>query len=238
MSTQNPVSLAGFLERLAYSGKASAKQFLQDAGQEGKQLLILAEQQGLILSHHEYDFTISPFGKSALRRLRTLDDKHAKNVPSRKTAPAQQEKRMMPPVIKGQDTPLAWLASRRDAKGFPLIDEAQVMAGERLRSTFDQAQKQLSIKSNWSAQISYGGPSKHDYTFESQASRHLQATFSVIGPELSPVLLAVCCHGIGLQELEKQERWPARSGRIILRLALQRLVSYYKQLDTYSKSGR
>ena len=61
----------------------------------------------------------------------------------------------------------------------------------------------------------------------SARTRFLVAIDSV-GPELSDVLLRVCCFLEGIGEAERQMDWPARSGKIVLRIALDRLVLHYK----------
>jgi hypothetical protein len=37
----------------------------------------------------------------------------------------------------------------------------------------------------------------------------------------------VCCHLKGLEEAEKTEGWPQRSGKVILQIALTRLARHY-----------
>jgi hypothetical protein len=48
-----------------------------------------------------------------------------------------------------------------------------------------------------------------------------------VGPELSGVLLDICCHLQGLSDAEKSRGWPQRSGKVILQIALSRLARYY-----------
>lgn len=48
-----------------------------------------------------------------------------------------------------------------------------------------------------------------------------------VGPELSGILIDVCCHARGIEETERQANWPQRSGKIVLQLALTRLARHY-----------
>ena len=49
-----------------------------------------------------------------------------------------------------------------------------------------------------------------------------------LGPGLSDVVMRVCCFLEGLESAEKRLGWSARSGKIVLKIALQRLLSHYQ----------
>ncbi|MCB1366035.1 MAG: helix-turn-helix domain-containing protein, partial [Rhodobacteraceae bacterium] len=50
-----------------------------------------------------------------------------------------------------------------------------------------------------------------------------------LGPGLSDVALRCCCHLEGLEQAERRMGWSARSGKIVLRIALQRLRRHYDE---------
>jgi hypothetical protein len=50
---------------------------------------------------------------------------------------------------------------------------------------------------------------------------------SALGPGLSDIVLRCCCFLEGMEIAEKRMGWSARSGKIVLRIALQRLRQHY-----------
>ena len=48
-----------------------------------------------------------------------------------------------------------------------------------------------------------------------------------LGPGLGDVVLRCCCFLEGMEAVERRMGWSARSGKIVLRIALMRLKSHY-----------
>ncbi|MEL7000696.1 MAG: DUF6456 domain-containing protein, partial [Pseudomonadota bacterium] len=53
------------------------------------------------------------------------------------------------------------------------------------------------------------------------------AALGSLGPGLADVTLRTCCFLEGLEACERRMGWSARSGKIVLQLALQRLADHY-----------
>lgn len=134
------------------------------------------------------------------------------------------------------ESPLTALARRRDRDGQPFLDAALVAAGERLREDFELAQMGPRVSQNWERFLTGGGRGGFAAgggagEGHAAARDRLARTLSELGPGLSDVALRCCCYLEGLETAEKRMGWSARSGKIVLRIALQRLRRYYDDLS-------
>ena len=48
-----------------------------------------------------------------------------------------------------------------------------------------------------------------------------------LGPGLSDIVFRICCFLEGLETAEKRLGWSARSGKVVLKIALERLAMHY-----------
>ena len=114
-----------------------------------------------------------------------------------------------------------------------MIAPHQLQAGERLRADFTRAHLMPRTTSNWSSPMSSGGRRDGgnragDFTDAMIAARQrVNQALEAAGPEFSGLLLDVCCFLKGLADLEQERGWPARSAKVVLQLALDRLARHY-----------
>jgi hypothetical protein len=128
------------------------------------------------------------------------------------------------------ESPLIWLARRKGTDGRPLIETHQFQAGERLRADFTQALMMPRTTTNWNAPLSgrnRGQTSGHVAERVVAARQRIRHALDVVGPEFSGVLLDVCCFLKKLDLVERERQWPARSAKVVLQLALERLARHY-----------
>jgi hypothetical protein len=61
-----------------------------------------------------------------------------------------------------------------------------------------------------------------------RAKERFQAAVDAAGPGLSDILWRVVCAGEGMRDAETALGWPARAGKLVLTLALDRVADYYR----------
>jgi len=133
------------------------------------------------------------------------------------------------------ESPLIALARRRDREGAPFLADELVRAGERLREDFELSLIGSSVTQNWdqfltgsidgAARVGGGTPGG-----SASARQRLDMALRDLGPGLSDIAIKCCCQLEGLERAEKRMGWSARSGKIVLRIALQRLKRHYEML--------
>ncbi|MCV2870022.1 helix-turn-helix domain-containing protein [Defluviimonas sp. WL0002] len=132
------------------------------------------------------------------------------------------------------ESPLAALARRRDRDGELFLTQDLVTAGERLREDFELAQMGPRVTQNWDKFLTgsdRGAPQPgHGMSEGSARARdRVAAALRELGPGLGDMVLRVCCFLEGLEAAEKRLGWSARSGKIVLRIALMRLMRHYEE---------
>lgn len=133
------------------------------------------------------------------------------------------------------ESPLMALSRRKGKDGSAFLSEGLVIAGERLREDFELAQMGPRLGQNWERFLTPGGRGslgggRGPAEGPSDARGRVQAALAELGPGLGDVVLRCCCHLEGLEAAEKRMGCSARSGKIVLRIALQRLDQHYTAL--------
>jgi hypothetical protein len=131
----------------------------------------------------------------------------------------------------GSESPLTALARRRGPDGKPFLPPGFVLAGDRLYEDYVLAGVRTSDLLGWDSPEAL--QPHYDNARSLQDNRRRQALLrtldavSDLGPSLSEVALRCCCLREGLEATEKRLGWSARSGKVVLRIALQRLDLFY-----------
>ena len=130
------------------------------------------------------------------------------------------------------ETPIAWLARRRDADGRPLLSAVEVAAATRLRDDLDRCgvvgrltADLGALPRGYSKGAAYRGldPAERSLWAKARVAEALDAA----GPGLREVLERVCLQDTALEAAERTLNLPRRTGKTLLKLALQRLAAHY-----------
>lgn len=133
-------------------------------------------------------------------------------------------------LVDEAESPLGWLARRRGRDGRPLIDATELQAGERLRADLTRAGMLPRVTSDWSRVLApgQGGRAALSYPQAVIAARQrVRRALDAVGPDFSGVLVDICGFLKGLEAIESERRWPARSAKIVVGLALRQLARHY-----------
>lgn len=138
------------------------------------------------------------------------------------------------------ETPVSVLGRRRDKDGKLFLAPELVSAAERLREDFELAQMGPRVTQNWERFLTGGDRAsfRSDSTLPEgprAARERVAAALRELGPGLGDVALRVCCFLEGIETAEQRLGWAARSGKVVLRIALQRLHRHFEA--TYGRSG-
>ena len=107
-----------------------------------------------------------------------------------------------------------------------------IEAGERLREDFELAQMGPRITQNWERFLTAGGergmtPGRGPAEGPQDARVRVAKAMEALGPGLSDVVFRICCFLEGLETAEKRLGWSARSGKVVLKIGLERLAMHY-----------
>jgi hypothetical protein len=176
---------------------------------------------------------ISPAGRARLRRRMARDrearffEQHREVVETEiELAGAKQRVR-----FDASESPLEWLRRRRDRDGAPLVDERSYEAGERLRRDLTAALMLPSITVDWSRPSVDVSRSPGEAGAVSDAvvgaRQRVGKALDALGPDFSGLLVDLCGFLKALERIERERGWPARSAKVVIKLALARLADHY-----------
>jgi hypothetical protein len=181
------------------------------------------------------DGALSPTeaGRARLRRLREPEHPHLAQHADLERRVIDHDGAPVEMLVDANESPLAWLAKRKDKDGKPLLGAASVQAGERFRVHFMLGQLSPRVTSNWAAPLAgdrrsgqRGGAAELSDAAAS-ARQRVGHALDAVGPELGGILMDVCGFLKGLEQVERERGWPPRTAKIVLGLALERLAAHY-----------
>ncbi len=185
-------------------------------------------------------YFITNTGRAALRRLTAQDENRASGFAERRVDPqddagwdiAAMEGNSRP-LLRGyaNESPLVGLARRKDRDGNPFLPRDLVAVGERLREDYELVEVGMGGIESWENLVHGDTPAEITEGPKGAMAAHgrIRDALADLGPGLGDVVLRCCCFLEGLEQTEKSMGWSARSGKIVLRIALQRLKRHYEE---------
>ncbi|MEM9501661.1 MAG: DUF6456 domain-containing protein [Pseudomonadota bacterium] len=153
---------------------------------------------------------------------RKLVEKELTSEGPRRGADAKGKRRTV--TVNVAESPLSWLHSRGH------LEDRLFDAGEALRRDYERAQLPANVTMRWDAvRIKTTGEAGLSSTEKQIAAKaRFDGALAEAGKGLDDILWRVACAGEGLPEAEKALGWPARSGKLVLKLALERVADFYR----------
>lgn len=227
--------LAGGAARIGVRGEGRIAVHRDDGPSRafGDRVLAEAIASGLVRRSADM-LSIDPAGLSWLRRRLVEDPSASFSAQHRdvRRAAVEIDGVSNPVTVNTSESPLAALMRLKARDGRPFLDEESFRAGERLRCDFTRGQLQPRVSANWEASVASGGHRTGNGVAEISdaalaARLRVERAIEAVGPELSGVLLDVCCFLKGLEIVERERQWPVRSGKLMLKTALCALARHY-----------
>lgn len=139
---------------------------------------------------------------------------------------------VMPVRVNAAESPLAQVARLKDKAGSAWFPGDAISAGTRLARDFQYAALQPRLTQTYEPRLGNRGaaaPGAGVEMKDSVVAARLRVARAVeaMGPELSGVALDVCCFEKGLERVERERQWPARSAKLMLKTALLQLHRHY-----------
>jgi hypothetical protein len=191
-----------------------------------------ASRQGLVLIRDTKVFATTEARNWLRRQIADRDDAFLDQHRTIETAAIKIDGVASSVRINTAESPLALLSRLRDKAGQPWFPPDAILAGERLARDFHFGALQPRLTQSFEPRTGQGarpGPGAaaelNDSTLA--ARRRVAIAIEAMGPDLSGVALDICCFEKGLETVERERLWPARSAKLMLRTALIHLHRHY-----------
>ena len=135
----------------------------------------------------------------------------------------------------GAESPLAVLARRKRGRGEAWLTPELVAAGLRFREAWEIAQLGGRVTTDWDRLVAGHVSSRGSRDTGGGSTRRLvaeeglSAAIKALGPDMAETVIMAVCKEQGMEDIEERLDYPARSGKIVLRIALRTLERHYAE---------
>lgn len=168
-------------------------------------------------------------GEAAFRRLQAKSDVFAAQHREMETVTTPHGERLATNLA---ESPLGSLSRLKRRDGEPWFPADLIASGERLRADYTRGQFMAPMGARMEPVASRGNAARAggmaDITEAALAARmRVERAIAAVGPETAGLLIDVCCHLKGLEQVERERQWPQRSAKLLLRAGLEMLARHY-----------
>ena len=130
-------------------------------------------------------------------------------------------------TVNLSESALSWLHARGH------LSDRQMLAGETLRRDYETAALGSHVTMSWEniplSRQKRGVPTGLNRTKRMiQAKSRFDGAISALGPDLSDIAWRVICIGESVPAAEREMSWRVRSGKLVLKIAIDRLAIFYR----------
>ena len=130
-------------------------------------------------------------------------------------------------TVNQVESPLGWLHKHGH------LDRRQFEAGEQLRGDWERANLSPCVTMRWDPAPGLARGQARASTLERSeqqagAKQRFDHALAAAGPGMSDILWRVVCAGEGMRDAETALGWPARAGKLVLKMALDRVATFYR----------
>lgn len=129
-------------------------------------------------------------------------------------------------TVNQVESPLGWLHRHGH------LNRRQFDAGEQLRADWERANLSPCVTMRWDPAPGPGGPGRGQKLERTEVQALAKARFDdalhAAGAGLSDILWRIVCAGEGMRDAETALGWPARAGKLVLKMALDRVADHYR----------
>lgn len=130
-------------------------------------------------------------------------------------------------TVNQVESPLGWLHKHGH------LDRRQFDAGEQLRLDWERANLSPCVTMRWDPAPGLARGQARSKTLErtelqASAKARFDDALKAAGPGMADILWRVVCAGEGMRDAETALGWPARAGKLVLKMALDRVAGFYR----------
>lgn len=167
-------------------------------------------------------YKIATMGRAKLRELLELAEENEAQATGNVNTSKRKTARMR---YGTAESPILSMARRATKTGERFLDPTLVAVAEKIREDYEVSLINSTPPIEWNVVISTG---IYPNGIEDGATLRFARAMVDLGPGLGDVVLNCCCKLHGIEVTEQNMGWSARSGKIVLRIALQRLHRHFE----------